>query len=129
MPVATGAQPVVPTVGLHEMITRQPVPVMNNTKWEELRLAMYSLGDLHPKWRTKDVETGFIPEWDGEWFHHFRTGGYESIEWVEIKVTSADQDKAVLAALRSIHVPGERTKHGYRVFGYTEPGKSVGYLE
>jgi hypothetical protein len=102
---------------------------MNDTKWEELRLAMYSLGDLNPKWRTKDVETGFIPEWDGEWFYHFRSGGYECIEWVEITVTSPAQDDAVLRALRSIHVPGEKTEYGYRVFGYTEPGKAVDYIK
>jgi hypothetical protein len=112
-----------------DMHMRKLYPVMNNTKWEELRLAMYSLGDLHPKWRTKDVETGFIPEWDGEWFYHFRNGAYESIEWVEIQVTSAMQDAAILQILRSIHVPGERTEHGYRVFGYAEPGKAVDYIE
>jgi hypothetical protein len=111
------------------MNTRGLVPLMNNTKWNELRLSMYSLGDLRPKWRTKDVETGFIPHWDGEWFHHFRTGGYESIEWVEIKVTSTKQDEAVLCALKSIHVPGEKTQGGYRVFGYVESGKSVNCIE
>ncbi len=110
------------------MDTHGLVPVMNNTKWDELRLTMYSLGPLCPKWRTKDIQTGFIPEWDGEWFHHFRTGGYESIEWVEIRVTSAEQDEAVANALRAIHVPGERTEHGYRVFGYTQPGKPVDYI-
>ena len=110
------------------MNTRGLVPVMNNTKWEELRLAMYSLGDIHPKWRTKDVETGFMPEWDGEWFYHFRNGGYDPIEWVQIKVTSPKQDLAVLRALKSIHVPGEKTEHGYRVFGYAEPGKAVDYF-
>ena len=107
------------------MDTHGLAPVMNNTKWDELRLAMYSLGPFH---RTKDIETGFIPEWDGEWFHHFRNGGYESIEWVEIKVTSKEQDEAVTSALRAIHVPGERTEHGYRVFGYTRPGKPVDYI-
>jgi len=115
-------------VGEHEMDTHGLAPVMNNTKWDELRLAMYSLGPFHPQWRTKDIETGFIPEWDGEWFHHFRNGGYESIEWVEIKVTSKEQDEAVTSALRAIHVPGERTEHGYRVFGYTRPGKPVDYI-
>ena len=111
------------------MQTRGLVPVMNNTKWDELRLPMYSLVALRPKWRTKDIETGFIPEWDGEWFHHFRSGGYECIEWVEVKVTSPAQDDAVLQALRSIHVPGEKTEHGYRVFGYGEPGKTIAYIK
>ena len=118
-----------PGLRVHEMNTRGLIPVMNDTKWKELRMAMYSLGSLHPKWRTKDIETGFIPEWDGEWFYHFRNGGYESIEWVEIKITSTEQDEAVLDAFRSIHLPGERTEHGYRVFGYAEPGKAVNCIE
>jgi hypothetical protein len=103
--------------------------VMNSTKWEELRLAMYRLGRLHPKWRTRNIESGFIPEWDGEWFYHFRDGGYESIEWVEIKITSTEQDRAVFAALKAIHVPGERTEDGYRIFGYIQPGQFVDYIQ
>lgn len=103
------------------------MPVMNNTKWDELRLAMYALGDLHPRWRTKSVETQFVSAWDGEWFYHFRDSRYENIEWVDIKVTSPEQDGAVLEALRMIHVPGERTEHGYRVYGYATPG--VNYIE
>jgi hypothetical protein len=111
------------------MNTSELVPVMNDTKWDELRLAMYSLGDLHPKWRTKDVENGFIPEWDGEWFHHFRQGGYASIEWAEIRITSPEQDNLVRAALISIHVPGVKTGDGYRIYGYTKPGQKVEYLD
>lgn len=111
------------------MNTRGLVPLMNNTKWDELRLAMYSLGQVHPKWRTKDIEAGYISEWDGEWYYHFRDGGYERIEWVEVRINSTEQEEAVMAALRTIHVPGEKTEHGYRVFGYAEPGKSVTYIE
>jgi len=111
------------------MDARGLFPVMNNTKWDELRLAMHSLGDLRPRWRTKDLETGFIPEWDGDWFHHFRNGGYESIEWVDIRVKSPEQDQAVFGVLKSIHVPGQRTEEGYRVFGYAELGKAVNYIE
>lgn len=61
------------------MDTRGLIPVMNNTKWEELRLAMHSLGKLRPQWQTKDLETGYVPCWDGDWFYHFRDGGYDSI--------------------------------------------------
>ena len=61
-------------VGERDMHATGLISVMNSTKWEELRLAMYALGDLHPKWCTKDIETGFIPEWEGEWFYHFRDG-------------------------------------------------------
>ncbi len=46
------------------------VAVMNDTKWDELRLAMYEL-EPSPAYRTKCWENGYIPPWDGEWFHHF----------------------------------------------------------
>ena len=100
---------------------------MNNTKWDELRLAMYGLGDLRPPWRAKDV-SGHISSWDGEWFYHFREGGYESIEWVEIQVSSADQDAAILALLRSIHLPGHRVEEGYRIYGYAREGVAMDYV-
>jgi hypothetical protein len=111
------------------MKTRDLISVTNNTKWDELRLAMYSLDDLHPKWRTKDVESGYISNWDGEWFYHFRNGGYESIEWVEIRFTSPEQERGILKALKTIHLPGERIEQGFRVFGYCEPGKVIAYFE
>ena len=114
-----------------ELHPRGMDPVMNRTKWEELRKAMYLLGDLHPKWRTKDIQSWYIREWDGDWFdwsHQFQHG-YPSIEWLEIKVTSAEQDAAVVNALRALQVPGEKTDQGYRVFGYAEPGKLVNCIE
>ncbi len=103
-------------------------PVMNNTKWEEVRTAMYGLEDLKPAWRTRDLETGYVSVWDREWFYHLSEGGYDRIEWLEIRVTSREQDAAVLAALTSIHVPGERIEGGYRVYGHVPLGKPVGYL-
>lgn len=95
-------------------------PVMNDTKWDELRLSMYGLGALTPQWRTKDRESGYLSGWDREWYYHFRGCGYSSIEWVEIKVESSQQDAAVLAALHRIHVPGRRTDFGFKVFGYVD---------
>ena len=103
--------------------------VMNNTKWEELRLAMYGLGELTPAWRTRDIKTGYVSSWDKEWFYHFRNGGYDTIEWVEIQLTSPEQRAAVLAALVSIHAPGERVEQGVRIFGYVPVGTVVGYLD
>src|SRR4051812_11937967 len=100
---------------------------MNDTKWDELRLAMYGLGVLHPSWRTKDV-SGYVSPWDGEWFYHFRNGGFGSIEWVEIRVTTPEQDVAVQAALRQVHVPGHRVEQGFRVYGYTRDGAAVDYI-
>ena len=104
-------------------------PLMNDTKWEELRLAMYGLQELTPQWRTLDVENAYLSAWDGEWFYHFRNGVYQSIHWVEIAVITAEQEKAVLAELVRIHLPGERTEFGYRIFGYATPGRVVDYID
>jgi hypothetical protein len=94
---------------------------MNDTKWDELRLAMYELGPLSPRWRTKDL-SGYVSPWDGDWFYHFRDGGYSSIEWVEILVTTPEQDAAIESALRGVHVPGRRIENGFRVYGYQARG-------
>lgn len=101
---------------------------MNDTKWDEVRLAMYGLGDLRPAWRTRCVENGFVTAWDREWFYHFRDGGYAMIEWVEIKIETDAQCDTVLEALKAIHVPGERTEHGFKVYGHVKIGQPVGYL-
>lgn len=103
-------------------------PLMNDTKWDELRRAMYELGDLAPRWRTRDVENGYLSEWDREWFHHFHEGGYRFIQWVEIAVDTFEQSAAVLAELVRIHVPGERTERGYRVIGYVKTDQVVDYI-
>ena len=104
-------------------------PVMNDTKWEEIRLAMYGLGELAPRWRTLDLENGHVSEWDGEWFHHFRIGGYRFMESLEIAVVSQPQREAVLSALVRIRVPGEQTEYGFKVFGYVADGAAVDYLK
>jgi hypothetical protein len=103
------------------------VPLMNNTKWDELRLAMYNLEDSSPRWRTKDLN-GHICPWDGEWFYHFRNGGYSTIEWVEISTSSDEQNIAVYELLRQIHLPGHRIENGFRVYGYMPSGEPVDYI-
>ena len=104
-------------------------PLMNDTKWDELRQAMYGLKELTPRWRTRDVKTGHLSEWDREWFYHFRNSGYKFIEWVEIAVDTGEQKAAVLAELVRIHVPGEQAESGYRVFGYVKTGEAVDYID
>jgi len=103
-------------------------PVMNNTKWDELRLAMYALGEQSPRWRTRDVENGYVCPWDGEWFYHFRDGGYETVDWVEIEAASIQQRDIVLRRLHEIHVPGEASTQGFIVFGYAPDGRAIEYL-
>jgi hypothetical protein len=74
------------------------------------------------------VENGHLSDWDGEWFHHFRSGGYKFIKWVEIAVENAEQTRAVVTELARVHVPGTPTETGYRVLGYVELGIAVDYL-
>jgi len=100
---------------------------MNDTKWDELRLAMYGLSQPKPKWRTKDLETGFISPWDGEWFYHFRIGGYATIEWVEIRCQTPAQRTAVERELVRVHVPVESTDDGFRVYGFIIPGTPIDF--
>ena len=100
---------------------------MNNTKWEELRLGMSGLGRLSPRFRVRNLHSGYVSGWDGEWFHHFY-GRHEEDEWVEIFVTSADQREAVLRVLRSVHVPGVTIGTGFKIFGYVTLGTHVEYL-
>lgn len=100
---------------------------MNNTKWDELRLAMCNLGNLSPQWRTKDL-SGYISQWDGDWFYHFRDGGYNTIEWVEIQVLSPEQETAVVALLQEIHLPGHRIAQGFRIYGYSRNGNLIDYV-
>lgn len=101
---------------------------MNDTKWEELRLAMYGLGEHSPQWRTKDVKNDYLCDWQGEWFYHFEQGGFDTIYWVEIRAESAEQKQRILSLLKEIHVPGEETELGFKVYGYITPGKSINYL-
>jgi len=101
---------------------------MSDTKWNELRLAMYDLKPT-PAWRTKCWENGYISEWDKEWFYHFSLGGYELIEWVEIHIESKEQKEKVLSELVRVHVPTEEMSEGFRVYGYIQLGQSIEFAK
>lgn len=100
---------------------------MNDTKWDEVRLGMYGLGEPSPRFRVRNLQSGYVSDWDGEWFHHFHER-YAEDEWVEIAAASPAQRDAILGVLRSIHVPGVATDAGFRVFGYVPLGTPVDYL-
>ncbi|MET3135037.1 hypothetical protein AAKU55_005340 [Oxalobacteraceae bacterium GrIS 1.11] len=102
-------------------------PVMNDTKWDELRLAMYMVKPF-PRWRTMDLENAYLSSWDVDWFYHFREGGYKSIQWLEIATESPAQHHEVRGLLSRIHVPGEVLPTGFRVFGYVDSAVSVSYF-
>jgi hypothetical protein len=104
------------------------VPLMNNTKWDEIRLAMCSLTPS-PEWRTKDFENGYISEWDKEWFYHFKMGGYEIIEWLEIRYTSPEQKEKIVMELSKIHVPLEVKEETLRIYGFVLPEFFIEYAK
>lgn len=106
---------------MHTKQNHDYVPLMNNTKWDEIRLAMSSL-PISPEWRTKDLENGYISEWDREWLYHFKIGGYETIEWLEIRHASLEQKEKILMELSSIHVPLEIKEKTVKVYGFVLPG-------
>ncbi|MEM5345638.1 DUF6678 family protein [Paraburkholderia azotifigens] len=103
------------------------IPVMNDTKWSELRMGMHGLGELSPRFRVRSLRSGGISAWDREWFYHF-FGRREEDEWVEVEVTTTAQHDAVLRLLQSVHVPGITTENGFRIFGYVARGAQVDYL-
>lgn len=105
------------------------VGVMNDTKWEELRLAMYGLGPLHPQFQVKDLESHEPSTWDGEWFYHFRLLPYSTIEWCDLRICSEEQRLAVLECLRAIRLPGESTANGFHIHGWIRTDQTVSYIE
>ncbi|MGO4716540.1 DUF6678 family protein [Bradyrhizobium sp. 2TAF24] len=101
-------------------------PVMNNTKWNELRLGMYGLAQT-PAWSTLSTN-GYKSRPDREWYYHFSIGGYADIIHVDILVENAAHRETVRRVLQHIHVPGEETPEGFRVFGYLQDGQAADYL-
>ncbi|WP_408279260.1 DUF6678 family protein [Paraburkholderia sediminicola] len=102
-------------------------PVMNNTKWGEIRIGMHALEGQSPRFRVRNLQSGYVSAWDREWFYHFFEH-HEEDEWVEVEVTSPSQREAVLGVLRSVHVPGVETKNGFKIFSYVAEGTEVDYL-
>lgn len=101
-------------------------PAMNNTKWDELRLEMYGVTP-RPSWSTLSIG-GYRSSPDREWYYHFSEGGYEDILHLDIQVDTSAQRELVRAALRKVHVPGEETPEGFRVFGYLQDGQSADFI-
>ena len=100
--------------------------VMNNTKWEELRLAMYRT-EPAPRYRCMTIN-GYYSHATTEWFYHFRAGGYDDIRYVDIFAESQPHREQISSALKKIHLPGEETGDGFRVYGYALPGQNLDYL-
>lgn len=95
--------------------------LMNNTKWEEIRVAMHDY-PLATLWRVKNIDNGYLSNWDADWFYHFRLDEYDTIEWLEIKIDNSEMKNEVVNILRKIHVPGEVLKSSIKVYGYKKDG-------
>ena len=104
------------------------VSVTNQTKWREVRDAMYGLGPDHPLFQRKELGERDPWEWDGEWYYHFRLPDYRSMEWVDIRAESPRQRELIRERLRPIHVPGEETETGFRVYGWVKPSQAVDWI-
>jgi len=99
---------------------------MNNTKWNEIRMAMGRM-ESPPSWKIT-LLNGYESAVDGEWFYHFREGGYLDIQYLDILTNSVAQHAIVGPILRAIHLPGIESKNGYRILGYADVSSYVDYL-
>lgn len=99
---------------------------MNNTKWNEIRLAMVSM-EYPPLWKITFLN-GYESTVDGEWFYHFSEGGYLDIQYLDILTNSVEHHAMVGTILRAIHLPGMETAIGYRILGYADSVSNVDYL-
>jgi hypothetical protein len=104
--------------------------VANDTKWRELRTAMLDLDRAdQPDFRCKDLESGVLGPWDGEWYYHWLQAGWEWMEWVELSIKTTQQRDLVRAILKRIRFAGEETVEGFRIFGHVRNGEPANYIE
>ena len=104
------------------------VSVMNNTKWRKLRAAMLDLRPLSPSYRILNVEYGDLTGWDGEWLYHFNLPSYAFIEWLDLKPRNLSLRGVLHEALKRLHLPGEETPEGFKIFGYSRCGRPLDYI-
>jgi hypothetical protein len=89
---------------------------------------MLSLRPLSPFYRIMNVEYGDLTDWDAEWFYHFNLPNYAFIEWLELKPRDASLRDVLHEAVKRVHLPGEETPDGFRIFGYARGGRPLDYI-
>ncbi|WP_367619321.1 DUF6678 family protein [Paraburkholderia sp. SEWSISQ10-3 4] len=95
-------------------------PVMNHTKWAELRAAMLSASrEMALQFRGRSVfaPPGFCTEWDGEFYYHLQP--VADLEWIELRSKS---EVWLRDTLRRWSIPYSVEAGVIRVWGYTRPG-------
>ena len=93
---------------------------MNDTKWDELFKAFYELersGDIRVPWMIETTH-GHTSPWDDTWTHFgCDPTAYKDID--QLKIRSTPQNEGFVSSiLKTIHVPGERTKDCFIIYGY-----------
>ncbi len=96
---------------------------MNDTKWNEIFRALYYDNELKEnapliRWRTCDIESGFVSDWDGTWTHFgCEPREWDKIEYLQIRLTP-ENEKYVMDSLKRIHVPGTVEDGIVTIYGY-----------
>lgn len=107
---------------LSSMVQRGELfPVLNHTKWAELRSEMVSApAEQFPKFRARSVfaPADFCTEWDGEFCYHVHP--VADLEWMELQASSQEW---LRNALRRHNIPYSVEAGVIRVWGYTRPGQ------
>lgn len=97
---------------------------MNDTKWNEIFTVFYQNecdGNIPlVRWRTKDLETGFISNWDGSWTHFgCEPRNWKNIDYLQIELTEQNRE-FVLQELKRVHIPGTISNGVATIYGYRQ---------
>lgn len=97
---------------------------MNDTKWNEIFMVFYQNecdGNIPlVRWRTKDLETGFISNWDGSWTHFgCEPRNWKNIDYLQIELTEQNQE-FVLHELKRIHISGTFSDGIATIYGHRQ---------
>lgn len=123
MPVGWKPKRVHKVIAGKEGITIQGGRTMNNTKWNEIFRSFYYNNELIKDaplimWRTRDIETGCLSNWDGTWTHFgCEPRDWDKIEYLQIQLTPENKTY-VMECLKRIHVPGTVENGVATVYGY-----------
>lgn len=109
------------------------VPIMNNTKWQELANAMSRLPHLDPPVRVKYLSDEEAPaDFAPIWWEHLAQTGYKWIEWLELKAVKetytglfvptlqADYTDLIQDVLERYSIPHLVEGYIFRIEGYQQ---------
>ena len=77
--------------------------------------------DTRPQFRSKCIANGHISDWDGEWYYHFLAGGYDDVEWFELR-GNALRSSEILKDIVEIGFVGDLNDGTLRLYGYAKNG-------